>query len=123
MKVTTTRVLPLPPDQAWPKLCDSRLQLRPVCPVFLLGTPRPHECALPSGPGGVGAERECRSEQGIVRQRLTVWDRPHRLSFRMESTTLGFDNHLDELTDEFTLTPHGAGTAVTRTTIVLAHGC
>lgn len=76
MRVTTTRVVPLPPDQTWLLLCDSKLQLRPLCPVFFLGTPRPHECALPSGAGAVGAERECRSAQGTVRQRITVWEPP-----------------------------------------------
>lgn len=122
MRVTTTRVVPLPPERAWSLLCDSRLQLRPLCPIFFLGTPRPHECALPSGEGAVGAERECRSEQGTVHQRITVWEPPRRLRFHMESTSLGFGRYLDQLTDEFTLTPHPAGTAISRTTTVRARG-
>lgn len=122
MRITTTRVLPLPAEQAWRLLCDSRLRLRPLCPVFFLGAPRPHECALPSGEGGAGAERECRSHEGAVRQRITVWEPPARLQFRMESTTLGFDRYLDELVDDFVLVPHPSGTAVTRTTTVTARG-
>lgn len=122
MRVTTTRVVPLPPDQAWRLLYDSRMTLRPLCPVFLLGTPRPHECALPGGEGAVGAERECRSEQGTVNQRITVWEPAKRLRFHMESTSLGFDRFLDELTDDFTLAEHPAGTAVTRTTTFAARG-
>lgn len=122
MRVTTTRVIPLAPDQAWLLLCDSRLALRPLCPVFFLGTPRPHECALPAGEGGVGAERECRSEQGTVHQRITVWEPARHLRFHMESTTLGFDRYLDELIDDFTLTAHPTGTSVTRTTTFVSHG-
>ena len=122
LRVTTTRIVPLPPDDAWRLLCDSRLQLRPLCPVFFLGAPRPHECTLPSGVGAVGAERECRSEQGAVHQRITVWEPPSRLRFHMESTTLGFDRYVEELTDEFTLTAHRRGTSVTRTTTVVARG-
>jgi hypothetical protein len=122
VRITTTRVIPLAPDEVWPLLCDSRLHLRPLCPVFFLGTPRPHQCALPSGPGAVGAERECRSEQGTVHQRITVWEPPYRLSFHMESTSLGFDAYVDKLTDDFTLSAHRSGTAVTRTTTVLARG-
>ena len=122
MKVTTTRVIPLPPGDAWRLLCDSRLQLRPLCPVFFLGAPRPHECALPSGEGGAGAERECRSREGAVRQRITIWEPPSHLRVHMEATTLGFDRYLDELVDDFLLLPHPSGSAVTRTTTVTARG-
>jgi hypothetical protein len=122
MRVSTSRVIPLPPEEAFALLCDSRLRLRPLCPVFFVGVPRPHECALPSGEGGVGSERECRSEQGIVHQRITVWSPPVRLRFHMESTTFGFGGYLDELVDDFALQPHGRGTRVTRPTTVVAHG-
>jgi len=122
VRVTTTRVIPLPPSETWRLLSDSRLQLRPLCPVFFLGAPRPHECALPSGEGGVGAERECRSREGAVRQRITVWEPPSRLTFHMEATTLGFDRYLDELADDFVLRPHPSGSEVTRTTTFTARG-
>jgi len=122
MRVTTTRVIPLPPDDAFRLLCDSRLRLRPLCPVFFLGAPRPHECALPSGDGAVGAERECRSEQGTVHQRITVWEPPTRLRFHMESTTFGFGGYLDQLDDEFALSPHPSGTTLTRTTTAIVRG-
>jgi hypothetical protein len=122
VQIRTTRVIPLPPADTWRLLCDSRLQLRPLCPVFFLGAPRPHECALPSGEGGAGAERECRSREGAVRQRITVWEPSSHLRFHMEATTLGFDRYLDELVDDFILAPHDAGTSVTRTTTVTARG-
>ena len=122
MKVTTTRVIPLPPVETWPLLCDSRLRLRPLCPVFFLGAPRPHECALPSGEGGDGAERECRSREGAVRQRITIWEPPGHLRFHMEATTLGFDRYIEQLADDFVLLPHPEGTAVTRTTTFTARG-
>ncbi|TFV68139.1 UNVERIFIED_ORG: hypothetical protein E4P37_00160 [Bacillus sp. AZ43] len=122
VRVTTTRVIPSSPADTWRLLCDSRLRLRPLCPVFYLGAPRPHECALPSGEGGPGAERECRSTAGTVHQRITVWEPPARLRFHMETTTLGFGRHLDALEDDFVLVPHPRGTRVTRTTTVVARG-
>ena len=122
MQVATTRVIPMPPADTWRLLCDSRLELRPLCPVFYLGAPRPHECALPGGEGGLGAQRECRSTRGAVSQRITVWEPPNRLRFHMETTTLAFGRHLDQLEDDFVLMPHPAGTSVTRTTSVVTRG-
>jgi hypothetical protein len=90
--------------------------------VFFLGAPRPHECALPSGEGGEGVERECRSREGAVRQRITIWEPPSHLTFHMEATTLGFDRYLEELVDDFVLVPHPSGSSVTRTTTVTARG-
>ncbi|SDZ54031.1 Polyketide cyclase / dehydrase and lipid transport [Asanoa ishikariensis] len=120
--VRTRWVVPHPPEALWPALCDSRLELRPACPVFYVGTPRPTQCRLPDGPGEVGAARQCVSEQGEVRQRITAWEPPARLAFRMESTNLGFHRFVDELGDVFELAPSGQGTSVTRTTTVTVRG-
>jgi len=115
--------MPYPPEALWPLLCDSRLDLQPRCPVFFVGTPRPSSCRLPNGPGDVGASRECVSEQGTVRQRITTWQPPSRLAFHMESTDLGFHRFVSELGDVFVLDPvRGGRTAVTRTTTVTVRG-
>ncbi|WP_165823220.1 SRPBCC family protein [Micromonospora globispora] len=122
MIVRTRWTVPHPPEALWPALCDSRLELQPRCPVFYLGTPRPTMCRLPDGPGEVGAARQCVSEQGVVRQRITVWEPPTRLAFHMESTVLGFHRFVDYLGDLFELAPAGRGTQVTRTTTVTVRG-
>jgi hypothetical protein len=114
--------MPHSPAELWPALCDSTVELTPRCPVFYLGTPRPTECRLPDGPGEVGAARQCVSEQGVVRQRITAWEPPARLAFRMEETDLCFDRVVDGLEDVFDLVPAGAGTLVTRTTTVSVPG-
>ncbi|MGN9779722.1 SRPBCC family protein [Micromonospora sp. H33] len=122
MMVRTRWTVPHPPEVLWPALCDSRMELRPRCPVFCLGAPRPTACRLPDGPGAVGARRQCASEQGVVRQRITRWEPPAQLAFRMESTDLGFHRFVDQLGDEFELSPAGTGTRVTRTTTVTVRG-
>ncbi|MER7461247.1 SRPBCC family protein [Micromonospora sp. NPDC126480] len=122
MKVRTQWVVPQPPEVLWPALCDSRMELRPRCPVFCLGAPRPTACRLPDGDGAVGASRQCASEQGVVRQRITRWEPPTGLSFQMESTDLCFHRFVDHLGDVFELAPAGSGTRITRTTTVRVHG-
>jgi hypothetical protein len=118
MIVRTRWSVPHSPEALWPALCDSAVSLTPRCPVFYLGTPRPTECRLPDGPGEVGATRQCVSEQGVVRQRITGWDPPARLAFRMEESDLCFKHIVDQLGDVFDLEPEGAGTRITRTTTV-----
>jgi hypothetical protein len=113
--------MPHSPDELWPALCDSTLHLTPRCPVFYLGTPRPSECRLPEGPGEVGAARQCVSEQGVVRQRITTWTPPVRLAFQMEETDLCFHGFVDRLDDVFDLEPEGSGTRIVRTTTVSVH--
>jgi hypothetical protein len=70
----------------------------------------------------VGAARQCVSEQGVVRQRITTWEPPTRLAFHMESTDLGFHRFVDQLGDVFELTATPRGTRVIRTTTVTVRG-
>jgi hypothetical protein len=70
----------------------------------------------------VGAARQCVSEQGVVRQRITIWEPPIRLAFHMESTNLGFHRFVDTLADVFELEATGSGTRITRTTTVSVSG-
>jgi hypothetical protein len=118
MRITTPRDLNLPPYEAWLLLSDSRLAHRPRRPAFCLGMPSPRECSLPDGERGQGAARDCRSEQGAVRQRITPWEPPERLSFHMESTDLVFERYVDRPADEFVRVPRGAAARITRTTVV-----
>jgi hypothetical protein len=89
---------------------------------FKIGIPQPLECRLPDGHGGVGSERECVSDQGIVRQRILEWIPERRLSFRMERTDLRFRSYVREIVDTFDLRTEGGGVIVTRTTQVLLQG-
>jgi hypothetical protein len=111
-------MMPHRPEELWPVLCDSAMELAPRCPVFFLGAPRPTECRLPEGAGEVGAARQCVSDQGVVRQRITVWEPPGRLAFRMEETDLCFERVVERLDDVFELEAAGSGTRITRTTTV-----
>lgn len=123
MVVRTQTTVPLPVDSVWPLLCDSRVTLKPRCPVLYLGVPKPVECRLPDG-GGEGAPRQCVSEQGAIQQRITEWTPPTRLAFHMEHTDLAFARCVSRLSDDFELQPVGAGreTWLTRTTRVKIRG-
>lgn len=84
--------------------------------LFKFGVPQPIECRLPEGHGGVGSERECVSDQGVVHQRILVWVPEEKLSFRMEKTDLASARSVPDIEDTFDLAPTATGVAVTRTT-------
>ena len=115
--VRTRRRFSAPASRVWPLLCSSKMDGSTRL-LFKLGVPRPIECRLPAGSGGVGGERECVSDRGTVRQRILEWDPERRLVFRMVSSDLASVTETSELRDTFELTPEPGGVAVTRTTEV-----
>ncbi|MFC4336256.1 SRPBCC family protein [Salininema proteolyticum] len=119
MKVRTSHPIPKPIEAVWPLLCDSRTTLPHRSLLFRLGLPRPVECRLPDGEGGVGQQRECVSADGSVTQEITAWEPPYRLEFRMVRTNLIHRLFTDEVVERFELESIAAGsTQVTRTTTV-----
>jgi hypothetical protein len=114
--VRTRWSLPARPDQVWPLLCSSSMDRNRPC-FFHLGVPKPVACRLPSGEG-VGARRECISEQGAVRQRITRWDAPRGLSFELVDTDLQWRRYVDAIEESFDLEATGPATRVLRTTNV-----
>ena len=102
MIVRTTTVNEATPEEIWPLLCQSRIE-GGSSRLFRLGLPRPLECRLPSGPGEVGATRQCISDRGTIRQRITTWEPPRLLKFRMEESDLPVGKILTELDEEFRL--------------------
>lgn len=119
MKIRTSRILPATPEQVWPLLTNSRMDV-PGC--FCLGLPRPVACELPQSPGGVGAERRCLSDRGTVIQQITNWRPFDRLQFRMVSTDHDWGPCVESLEEDFRLEPCGQGTRITRTTHIQASG-
>lgn len=123
MRVRTTWTIPKPRAAVWTLLCSSRMDDGRPCGAWL-GVPKPVACRLPAG-GGIGARRQCISERGMVDQRIAVWDEPRRLSFAMESTSLGFGRHVKAIVETFELAEIDATTTrATRTTeITLSSPC
>lgn len=70
MKIISRATLPGSPEEIWPLLCSSKMEAGSAC-LFRLGLPRPVECRFPEGSGGVGKERQCVSNLGVIRQRIT----------------------------------------------------
>jgi hypothetical protein len=110
-----------PASAVWPLICNSRMDPS-SSPLFELGVPRPIECRVPDGTGGVGSERECVSDQGVVHQRILEWTPEKHLSFRMERTDIGFRPLVDGLMDSFDFAPTKRGVTLTRTTRVWVRG-
>ena len=77
------------PDLIWPLLCKSKMDEAQSC-LFRLGVPKPVECRLASDQGGVGATRECVSNQGVVQQEIMVWEVERQLSFKLKQTDIFF---------------------------------
>jgi hypothetical protein len=122
MIVQTSWHFRCPASTVWPLLCNSHMDAS-TTPLFELGVPHPVECRLPDGHGGVGSERECVSEQGVVHQRILVWEPERRLSFRMEDTDIYFLRFVKEIEETFDLVPdNDSGVKVTRTTQVTVKG-
>ena len=92
--------------------------------AFRLGIPKPVECKLPDGNGGVGARRQCISDRGVIQQRITHWQKDEILRFQMEDTNLYFRPCVTGIIEEFVLEPIGPRrTRLTRTTDIQVTGC
>ncbi len=118
LRIRTAVRLDAPPERVWPLLCSARMdESAPDC--FRLGIPTPRECRLESGSGGVGSTRECVSDRGIVRQRITAWEEGRRLEFVRTSDTAGLRRLVVSMRDTFWLEPlPGGATRLTRTTVI-----
>ena len=122
MRVITSVVLPGSVEDVWPLLCCSKMDPKIPC-HFRLGIPKPVECKLPEGEGGVGQRRQCVSNIGQINQRITHWDPPRKLQFEMEDTTLYFRPCVTSIVEEFELVPHANGsTQITRSTTIKIKG-
>lgn len=115
-RIRTSVVIDRPAEAIWPLLCSSKMDPGTPC-AFRFGIPKPVECRLPEGEGGVGRERQCISNQGVIHQRITRWDEPRCLQFEMVDTTLYFRPCVTSIREEFTLEDAGLDrTRLTRTT-------
>jgi len=99
----------------WSLLCNSRMDGRSKL-LFKLGVPQPVQCRVTDAHGGVGSERECVSDQGVVHQRILEWLPGQRLSFRMERTDMQFQKFVSGIADTFEIAPTSSGVVVTRVT-------
>jgi hypothetical protein len=122
MRVRTSIVIDKPPSEVWPLLCSSKMDPNIPC-YFRLGIPKPVECRLPDGAGGVGARRQCISNRGVIQQRITHWQENEVLRFQMEDTTLYFRPCVTSIMEEFVLEPVGKeSTRLTRSTDIAVSG-
>lgn len=117
MRIRTSTLIKAPAEELWPLLTHSRME---VPGWFCLGLPRPVSCELPDPVGGLGSERRCISDRGTVTQKITNWQPPERLQFRMISTDHSWGPWVESLEEDFHLEEDRHGTRVTRTTTIKA---
>lgn len=116
MIVTTTAIISKPPQEVWTLLCDSQMDAH-VPLLFRFGIPKPVECRLPSGVGGVGQHRHCVSNLGTIDQRITLWEDNRTLMFEMMDTDMSFGRYITSIKERFDLVAEGERrTKITRTT-------
>jgi hypothetical protein len=121
MVVRTGQSFASPASTVWSLLCNSTMDVTTTL-LFKLGVPHPVQCRVPDGHGGVGSERECVSDQGIVHQRILEWVPQQRLTIRVERTDLRIEKYVREMVETFDIVPTTAGVRVTRTTHVWTRG-
>ncbi len=102
-------------SRVWSLMCNSQMDDTTTL-LFQLGVPHPVQCRVVDGRGGVGSERECISDQGVVHQRILEWVPEKRLSFRMERTDMDFQRYVCDIVDTFDLVSTQGTVRVTRTT-------
>jgi len=117
MKIRTSTLVRSTPEALWPLLTNSSMEV-PGC--FCLGLPRPVSCELPDSVGGVGAERRCISDRGVVVQRITRWVPPRHLQFEMVSTDHGWGPYVDSIAEDFLIERNSRGSRIIRTTTLIA---
>jgi hypothetical protein len=122
MKVKTTHIINKSPEHLWPLLCNSKMtNSAPV--IFIYCVPKPKECKLKSGEGGVGNERQCISNKGIINQEITVWNVNKELRFEMKDTDMYFGECVTVIKEQFTLEDLSNNkTRITRTTDFTVNG-
>ncbi len=119
MIIRTSTIIKAPKEQLWPLLTNSEMSA-PGC--FCLGVPRPVECRLPDEVGGVGSERQCISDRGVVNQKITNWQPPEELQFSMANTDHSWSRCVESIDERFQLEHTDKGTKIVRTTTLKASG-
>jgi hypothetical protein len=120
MEVRTGQSFSNSASTVWTLLCNSKMDDTSTL-LFKLGVPHPVQCRVPDGHGGVGSERECESDQGIVHQRILEWVPDQRLTIRMERTDLQIQKYVREMVETFDILARPTGVQVTRTSRVTLH--
>jgi hypothetical protein len=116
MTLTTTYSFDAKPEQLWPLLFNSKMDKKHPC-YFLCGLPKPVECRLAEGKGGVGQTRECVSDKGIIKQEITDWQPNKLLAFQMKESNIYFSPCVKSIKDRFELQETEEGkTTITRRT-------
>lgn len=122
LRVITTTTIAAPPATVFALLTDCRLPLAPPRWFGVARVPAPRACRIAGGPAGVGAERECVTSRGAIRQRITRFETDRRLAFTMIGDGVGLGRWVSTMTDEFFVKPEGAVTRLTRVTAIETGG-
>ena len=113
--VRSTIVIDAPLDRVWNAMSefDEVTGSKPL--LLRMGLPIPESCTMTET--GVGAERVCHFNSGFIRERVTRWDPPYHLDFKVEEVSLPGRHWLSFTEASYTLERTESGhTKVLRTT-------
>ena len=113
--VKTVRTFPVDPQDAW----DSLLAFPEITAekpwLLQIGLPVPQYCTIQGS--GVGATRRCHFDQGVIEERISVWQPPYRLVMEITNVTLPGKEWLKFIDASYELSETKVGhTSVHRTT-------
>jgi hypothetical protein len=115
--IESTIIIEAGPEEVWDAIIEFDDVDGPKPLLMRMGLPIPQSCSI-SG-FGVGSERTCRFSSGFIRERVTLWDPPHRLELDVDEVQLPGRHWLGFQRATYTLERRGAGdTKITRTTTV-----
>lgn len=116
-EVFSTRVfINAPPAKVWDEV--ARLEKLDGPKPFLLwaGLPVPYQCTLDREE--VGGTRICHFNQGRIVQRVTDWNKPSKMSLKIEDSTLPGRHWLEFIDATYELRAKDGGTEITRHTTI-----
>ncbi len=116
MIIRTSTTIKAPRERIWPLLTNSEMT---ESGCFCLGVPQPVECRMAED-GAVDARRQCVSDRGIVNQRITSWQPPEELQFRMENTDHSWSRCVESIDERFQIETADNGTRIVRSTTLTA---
>lgn len=87
MKLTTIQLFTAKPAQLRSLLFNSKMDAKQPC-YLLCGLPKPVECRLKDGEGGVGNTRECISDKGVIIPEILEWKPSETLRFALKETDI-----------------------------------
>jgi hypothetical protein len=113
---STTVEVAAKPEDVWPQLVRMHSMNGDQPFLLQIGLPVPNHCTLEGD--GVGAQRTCHFDQGVINQEVTEWQKFERMTVKTTESTLPGRHWLTFKDSSYELTQTPTGTRVERLTSI-----